>query len=111
MPPMTTVPRTRRETAPEPEAIQSGTQPRMNAKAVIRIGRNRILAPVSAASAMLLPFLVFALGEFDDQNGVFGREANQHDEADLSVNIVLEVTQPKCQHKRRRRRWECPAAR
>ena len=41
MPTMTTVPSTLRETAPEPEAVQSGTHPRMNAKDVMRIGRRR----------------------------------------------------------------------
>ena len=39
IPPMTAVPSTCRETAPDPCAIHSGTQPRMNANAVIRIGR------------------------------------------------------------------------
>ncbi len=56
MPPMTTVPRIRRETAPEPVAVQSGTQPRMKANEVIKIGRNRMRAPVSAASMRDLPF-------------------------------------------------------
>ena len=55
MPTMTTVPRTLRDTAPEPVAVQSGTQPRMKAKDVMRIGRSRSLAPSSAASTRLLP--------------------------------------------------------
>src|SRR5947207_9764972 len=50
MPPMTTVPKMRRDIAPAPEAVQSGTQPRMKAKEVIKMGRRRIRAPVSAAS-------------------------------------------------------------
>src|SRR5262245_11552399 len=36
MPPMTTVPMMRRETAPAPVAVQSGTVPRMKANEVIR---------------------------------------------------------------------------
>ena len=56
MPPMTTVPKMRRDTAPAPEAVQSGTQPRMKAKEVIKMGRRRIRAPVSAASTRGLPF-------------------------------------------------------
>ena len=56
IPTMTTVPRMRREAAPEPVAIQSGTHPRMNAKEVIRIGRKRSVAPSSAASTTSFPF-------------------------------------------------------
>ena len=56
IPAMTAVPRIRREAAPAPAAIQSGTQPRMKAKEVMRIGRRRSLAPSSAASASDLPF-------------------------------------------------------
>ena len=37
-------------------AIQSGTQPSMNAKEVIRIGRSLSRAPSSAASTRGLPF-------------------------------------------------------
>src|SRR6202022_2165206 len=39
MPVMTTVPRMRRAAAPEPVATHSGTQPRMKANDVIRMGR------------------------------------------------------------------------
>ncbi len=55
IPPMTAVPMTRLEIAPAPLAMASGTQPRMKAKEVIRIGRSRSFAPVSAASATGLP--------------------------------------------------------
>ena len=51
-------------------------------------------APVSAASAMLLAFFVFVLGELDDQDGVLGGEADQHDEADLRVDVVFKASQP-----------------
>ena len=56
MPPMTTVPRMRRDTAPAPLANHNGVEPRIKAKEVIRIGRKRIRAPVSAASTRDLPF-------------------------------------------------------
>ena len=49
MPPMTPVPITMRALAPEPLAIARGKQPRINAKEVISIGRNRNRAPVRAA--------------------------------------------------------------
>jgi hypothetical protein len=38
---MTTVPKIRREAAPEPLAVHNGKQPNMNAKAVMMIGLNR----------------------------------------------------------------------
>src|SRR5476651_1386911 len=36
-----------------------------------------------------LAFLVFQLGELDNQDGIFRREANQHDEPDLGEYVVL----------------------
>jgi hypothetical protein len=56
MPPITVVPMIWRATEPAPDAVHSGTLPRMNAKEVIRIGRNRSLAPSRAASTRFLPF-------------------------------------------------------
>jgi len=44
MPLKTAVPSAWRISAPAPEAITNGKTPNMNAKEVIRIGRNRILA-------------------------------------------------------------------
>ena len=41
IPPITTVPKIRREAAPEPLAVHNGKQPNMNAKAVMMIGLNR----------------------------------------------------------------------
>ena len=55
IPATTTVPSIRRAAAPAPEAIQSGTHPKMNANDVIKIGRSRSLAPSSAASTIDLP--------------------------------------------------------
>jgi hypothetical protein len=52
---ITAIPICWRETAPAPDAIASGTQPRMNANEVIRIGRSRRRAPFSAASTRGLP--------------------------------------------------------
>ena len=46
-----------RHARPRRDAVQSGTQPRMNAKDVIRIGRSRSFAPSSAASTRPMPFL------------------------------------------------------
>ena len=55
MPPITIVPMTRLATVPDPDANQSGTQPRMNANDVMRIGRKRRRAPSSAASSNGVP--------------------------------------------------------
>ena len=55
MPPITTLPSTRREMAPAPVAVHNGTHPKRNANDVIRIGRNRSFAPVSAASIRVAP--------------------------------------------------------
>ena len=53
---MTTVPSVLRAVAPDPDANHNGMQPRMKANDVIRIGRNRMAAPVCAASMSDLPF-------------------------------------------------------
>ena len=50
MPPMTAPPMTCRDRAPAPLAMASGTQPRMKANEVIRIGRRRSWAPLRVAS-------------------------------------------------------------
>ncbi len=34
---------------------------------------------------------ILALREFDDQNGVLGRQTDQHHESDLRVDIVLDL--------------------
>ena len=56
MPPITVVPMIWRATEPAPDAVHNGTQPRINANDVIRIGRRRSRAPSSAASTRFLPF-------------------------------------------------------
>jgi hypothetical protein len=61
MPKTTPVPMVLREAAPEPEASISGTQPRMKAKEVIRIGRRRSFAPSMAASMVGTPSSRFIL--------------------------------------------------
>ena len=57
MPLITTVPRMRRDAAPDPSAIQSGTQPRMNANDVIRIGRSRSLRALERRRHQVLALL------------------------------------------------------
>ena len=61
IPPTTVEPRILRETAPDPVAIASGTQPRMKAKAVMRMGLSLSLAASSAASMTGRPFSTSSL--------------------------------------------------
>ena len=61
MPAKTAVPSDHRDAEPAPVAIISGTTPRMKANDVMRIGRNRSLAPSIAASTIDRPsFSCFA---------------------------------------------------
>ena len=39
-----------------------------------------------------LALLVAHLGKLDDENGVFGRQADEHDQTDLGIDVVFEVT-------------------
>ena len=55
MPAKTAVPRDWRISAPAPVATTSGATPRMKASDVIRIGRSRRRAALTAAAAGLLP--------------------------------------------------------
>ena len=61
MPKKTAVPMTFCAPAPAPLAVISGTTPRMNANAVIRIGRKRSRADSSAASSTGMPSSCLAL--------------------------------------------------
>ena len=66
----------------------------MNASDVIRIGRSRIRAASIAASTIDMPALAQLLGELDDQDRVLRRQADQHDQADLAVDVVGEAARP-----------------
>ena len=72
----------------------SGMTPRMNASDVIRIGRSRMRAASTAASAIDQPARAQLLGELDDQNAVLRRQADQHHEPDLAVDVVDEPAPP-----------------
>ena len=93
MPENTAVPSDWRISAPGPVAIISGTTPRMKAKAVIRIGRSRSRQASTAASTADGAALLRLPGELDDQDGVLGGKADQHDQADLHQDIVVEPAQ------------------
>ena len=40
-----------------------------------------------------LAFFIFVFGKFHDEDGIFGREADEHDKADLGIEIVLHSSQ------------------
>jgi hypothetical protein len=98
MPNTTPVPMVLRAAAPEPLASINGTQPMMNANDVMRMGRRRNREPSTAASRIALPFFAFHLGELDDENGVLGRQPNEHDHADLGVDVQLEAARQHADH-------------
>jgi len=64
----------------------------MKANDVIMTGRKRSRAPSMAACKQWHAVLPPLLGELDDQNAVLCREADQHDYADLSIQIERQVT-------------------
>ena len=94
MPPATAVPTEWRASRPAPLANTSGMTPRMNASDVIRIGRSRMRAASTAASAIVSPRCAQLLGELDDQNAVLRRQADQHHQPDLAVHIVDQAAAP-----------------
>ena len=79
----------RREAPPAPDATHSGRQPKTKARAVITIGRKRNRARGKSSLADALPGLVVGLGKLDDEDGVLGRQPNQHDQADRGKNVIL----------------------
>ena len=89
MPQNTAMPIERRAAAPAPVARTSGSTPRMKAKEVMTIGRNRSRAASTAASRIALPSLALLARIFDDQNAVLAAERDEQDDADLGVEIVV----------------------
>ena len=93
MPPATEVPTELRAPAPAPVATASGSTPRMKANDVIRIGPQPDAAGLDRGVEDRQAALAQLLGELDDQDRVLGREADQHDEADLAEDVVGEPAQ------------------
>ena len=91
MPPITAVPIIWRATEPAPVAIHSGTQPRINAKDVIKIGRRRNPGSLERGIGQWLSLLVLILGKLDDQNRILGGQTDEHHQPDLRVHIGLDL--------------------
>ena len=66
----------------------------MKAKEVIRIGRKPQPRAFQRRIEKRFAFFVFGLGEFDNENGVFRGETDQHDKTDLRIDIVFHSAQP-----------------
>ena len=91
MPVNTVMPIDLRALAPAPVASTSGATPRMKANEVIRIGRKRARAASTAASTIGLAVAAQLARHLDDQDRVLGRQRDQQHEADLDVEIVVDL--------------------
>src|SRR6516162_3223123 len=40
-------------------------------------------------------FLIFGFGKFNNQNGILGRQSDQHDQSDLGIDVVVEPAEVK----------------
>ena len=100
MPKNTAVPSDWRISAPAPVAMASGThaedegegghQDRPQPRA------RRLDGGLEAVGALLLGLA----GELDDQDGVLGGQADQHDEADLRQDVVVHAAQQQAADRR-----------
>ena len=91
MPPNTAVPTARRVSIAAPVAVTSGTSPRMKAKLVIITGRKRCAGAHDRGVEQRHSFLTPLLGELDDQDRVLAGERDQHDDADLGIDVEREA--------------------
>ena len=92
MPPTTTVPRICRDAAPDPVATHSGRQPTDECQGRHHDGTKTQAGSVQSGIADALSRLVICLGELDDEDGVLGRETDEHDQADGGKNVVLKMS-------------------
>jgi hypothetical protein len=72
----------------------------MNASDVMRIGRRRS-GTLRAPRASVLALFLFLPGELDDQHGVLRGEPDQHDEADLRDQVVVDPAEPDAEQRER----------
>jgi MoxR-like ATPase len=69
---------------------------------VIRIGLSRRRDASRIAVADVRAGVAQLVGELDDQDAVLGREADQHDDADLAVEVQRLAHRPQADHSARR---------
>ena len=58
-----------------------------------------------------LALFIFHLRELHDEDRVLGRQADQHDQADLGKDIVFQAEDPQARRTRRTPQWACRATR
>lgn len=89
IPPNTAVPRATRE--PAPVATTSGTMPSRKESAVIITAQKAQPGGLDGGvvDGETLGLALF-LGEFHDQDGVLGRQPDEHDQPDLGVEIHIQ---------------------
>jgi hypothetical protein len=69
----------------------------MNANDVMRMGRRRSRAPSKGRVHQRLATLEGVLRELHDEDRVLGRQSDQHDEADLPVDVEREPARPEAE--------------
>ena len=77
----------KRDTAPAPAAVISGTTPSTIAAVVIRIGRNRIAGGLFDRLALRAALGLQIVGKLHDQDAMFADQAHQRHQSDLGVDI------------------------
>ena len=77
----------KRDTAPAPAAVISGTTPSTIAAVVIRIGRSRIDGRLLDGFALGAAGRLQVVGELHDQDAVLADQAHQRDQPDLGIDV------------------------
>ena len=93
MPPTMVVPTERRPSAPAPVAKTSGSDAENERERGHQDGAEPQLRGLDGGFGDGSSLGAQLFGELHDQNGVFGREADEHDQADLAVDIVGHAAQ------------------
>ena len=93
MPPMMVVPTERRPAAPAPEAMARGMNAEDEGERGHEDGAQAKLGGFDGGVDDGAALGAQLLGELDDEDGVFGGETDEHDEADLAVDVVGEAAQ------------------
>ena len=70
--------------------MASGNTPDMNASEVMRIGRTRCRVGMHHRLDQVHAMVEVLLGEFHDEDGALGREADRDQQADLEIRVIGE---------------------
>ena len=111
MPPITVVPMIWRATEPAPEADPQRHATENERERGHQDGPQAKPRAFERRIHQRLPLLVLLLGKLDDQNRVLGGQADQHHQADLRVDVVLDLNHVGRQEERRAQRGAATALR